>query len=398
MTEQPLFPDPNPGSPGESSADAATWQAARLAAFHSRVGGEVFSSIAQPGDVWASERDDEESIHAEARRVFSDLLEVASDRARGEPRGRILLLPGDAGSGKTHLMGAFRREVERRHAGYFAYAQMSTDQPLRRYLLRSVVEGLDKLPPRGGESAWLRLSDALIERPSIPAEEREALRQNESWDGPLEAIRARLLDDLKAAGQSKLHPDFLTALLALQRRDGNANAAAMQYFRGEPLGGQELSWLCSPRRLANTEEPQELLGQLLLAMRTYGGEHGGAFVLCIDQIEDLYERTAPQQQRFPEMVGIVRALAESHPGALVVLACLRDYYTAMKPSLKPSDVDRLEIDPPPVRLRTACNAEEVRALVRRRLAVLDAETSLPSPPARGRPPHRPPHCIGPQRQ
>jgi DNA replication protein DnaC len=125
---------------------ATQWQQARWEAFRSAAGGQVFSFIAGQEDVWTNDPYDEESIHAEARQLFSELLELAADRERNNKgRGRVLLLQGDAGSGKTHLLGAFRRQVERLDAGYFAYAQMTTGVPnLRQYLLRNVVDCLQR--------------------------------------------------------------------------------------------------------------------------------------------------------------------------------------------------------------------------------------------------------------
>ncbi len=361
------------------------WQRARLEAFKSRTGGKVFASIAQPQDVWAGDPFDEESIHAEAREVFIDLLEAAADRERGGGAGRILLLKGDAGAGKTHLMGAFRHEVERRGAGYFAYAQMSTGAPsLHQYLLRNVVESLQRPGPLGQQSsAWMRLSDALIERPCIPPEDREALRNDENYLRSLHDARARLLEDLSRAhdGISPLHPDFLTGLLVLQRRAGNPASAAMKYFRADPLSEWDLQWLGSPQGLAGAGDPGQMLDWLLRAVREFGGAHGGAFVLCLDQMESLYDRNAPRQKRFPELVSAVRELSSNHPGLLVVLACLQDYYTAMRDELLPTDIARLEEPPGPVILRTERTADEIASLVGRRLEVLDGEAGLTAPNA-----------------
>ncbi|MBW0000369.1 MAG: ATP-binding protein, partial [Verrucomicrobia bacterium] len=353
------------------------WEDARWNVFTSKTGGEAFGSIAYPQDVWSNDPYDEESIHAEARQVFSDLIEVAADGARGERRGRIFLLQGNAGSGKTHLMGAFRREVERRSAGYFAYAQMSTELPLRKYLLRRIIDCLDRFGALDGSSGLMRLSDRLVEWPGIPPAEREALRNHEDYSEPLRSIRARLLDDLKRSGASKtLHGDFVTALLALQRRDGNAVSAATKYLRGDPLGVEDLRWLCSPHGLSGIGEPEILLDWLLRAVREFGSTQGSAFVLCIDQLEDLYDLNAPQQQRFPELVSILRSLVENHPGLVVVVACLEDYYSTLRAHLKHSDIDRLENNPKPGWLKTERTAEEVVALVRKRLEVLYADSGV----------------------
>src|SRR4051812_11314452 len=82
-------------------------QEARWAAFQSALGERVFGSIAGVEDVWSDDPFDEESIHTEARGAFAEVLEAAADRERADQlrRGRVLLLKGDAGSGKTHLMG-----------------------------------------------------------------------------------------------------------------------------------------------------------------------------------------------------------------------------------------------------------------------------------------------------
>ena len=63
----------------------------------------------------------------------------------GLASGRILLLLGESGSGKTHLMRAFRNQVHSRHRGYCGYMQMTafTGQ-YGRYVLNNLIESLDK--------------------------------------------------------------------------------------------------------------------------------------------------------------------------------------------------------------------------------------------------------------
>jgi hypothetical protein len=358
---------------------ATEWQQARLKAFRSAAGGQVFSFIAGQEDVWTNDPYDEESIHPDARQVFSELLELAADRERNtRGRGRVLLLQGDAGSGKTHLLGTYRREIERLDAGYFAYAQMTTGVPnLRQYLLRNVVDCLQRHSAFGGGDAWMRLSDALIERPVIPVEERDALRNSDDYPTALIKIRARLLDELKHDDpRHNVHADILTALLAIQRRDGNTLSAAMKYFRAEPLSPQECDYLCSPQGLGGADDPEVLFDRLLRVVQLLGPAGGNAFVLCIDQMEELWDRTANRQTRFPELVSTICTLTDQHPGLLVVLACLGDFYLTVSDTLYPPQRDRVEMDPPPIRLKTERTADEVLALVRRRLKVLDDEAGI----------------------
>ncbi len=358
---------------------ATEWQQARWKAFRSAAGGQVFSFIAGQEDVWTNDPYDEESIHADARQVFSELLELAADRERNtRGRGRVLLLQGDAGSGKTHLLGTFRREVERLDAGYFAYAQMTTGVPnLRQYLLRNVVDCLQRHSAFGGGDAWMRLSDALVERRSIPVEERDALRNSDEYPAALTKIRARLLDELKRDDpHHNVHADILTALLAIQRRDGNTLSAAMKYFRAEPLSPLECDCLCSPQGLGGADDPQVLFDRLLRVVQLLGPAGGNAFVLCIDQMEELWDRSVNRQTRFPELVSTICSFTDRHPGLLVVLACLGDFYLTVSDTLYPPQRDRVEMDPPPIRLKTERTADEVFALIRKRMNVLDDETGI----------------------
>src|SRR5262245_326632 len=80
----------------------------QLVAFCNGDGPEVFGSIVHGSMIWKPDPFDVESIHAEARTAFSRLLHRASTPAA---TGKSLLLLGDAGSGKTHLMRAFRNDT-----------------------------------------------------------------------------------------------------------------------------------------------------------------------------------------------------------------------------------------------------------------------------------------------
>ncbi len=79
----------------------------RMAAFLAPGCPEVFHSVATPTAIWKADPYDVETIHAEARAAFEHLLNRAG-RTPPPPSGAVLVLLGEAGSGKTHLMRAFR--------------------------------------------------------------------------------------------------------------------------------------------------------------------------------------------------------------------------------------------------------------------------------------------------
>src|SRR4051794_41840749 len=120
----------HPTSTGVSAMEPAT-QAdpadPRIAAFCSPERPEVFHAVAYRNDVWKEDPFDVETIHEEARAAFGRLVDRASGpgASRGSA-GRILLLQGEAGGGKTHLLRAFRNWTHARGRGYFGYMQMTS--------------------------------------------------------------------------------------------------------------------------------------------------------------------------------------------------------------------------------------------------------------------------------
>src|SRR5207245_2780850 len=80
----------------------------------------------------------------------------------GASSGRILLLQGEAGSGKTHLMRAFRNWAHEGGRGFYGYMQMtSATNQYSRYVLNNLIDSLDQpYDERAGETSGLmRLSE-----------------------------------------------------------------------------------------------------------------------------------------------------------------------------------------------------------------------------------------------
>ena len=93
------------------------------------------------------------------QRIVGRVLEPS-----GLAAGRILLLLGESGCGKTHLMRAFRNQVHSRGSGYCGYLQMTafTDQ-YGRYVLNNLIDSLDK--PYDESAVRDDGADAALERP-----------------------------------------------------------------------------------------------------------------------------------------------------------------------------------------------------------------------------------------
>ncbi|MEK6233707.1 MAG: AAA family ATPase, partial [Planctomycetales bacterium] len=315
----------------------------REIAFCSPQAPEIFRSVACPTEVWTPDPFDVPTVFADARAVFDRLLDRATspnDRA-----GRVLLIKGESGAGKTHLMRAFRAAAHGRGQAYFAYMQMTTaGGNYLRYLLNKLIDSLDQPydRPRSGESGLRRLSRVLVERDSLDTSQLRRLR-GETVGGnktrrPLtDDERIQLVNDLadqvledavfqSAQANGDLH-DLLRAMLYLQCDRLGVRQRAMKYLRGEDLGNSDRAKL----DLAPLHQDQQVqsmierLGKLIWTLQ------GSALVLCIDQLDDFFragrseELLGESQDSFRRAIQALTSISAAVPSSVTVISCLSDY-------------------------------------------------------------------------
>lgn len=361
----------------ERASGATMTMDARLAAFLSQDGPEVFHSVEHRHEIWKEDPFDVTTLYADARDQFGRMLERATTPP-GLPAGRILLILGESGSGKTHLLRAFRNRVHEDGLGYVGYMQMTTaTNDYHRYMLANLIDSLDQpyFELRSPTTSGLaRLAHAVASRcmdPSLYALLRD--EENLSQDEVDEIVRSSA-DAL--LGQPRYHSvdvDLARALLYLTRKDARIKSRALKYLRCEdyPEADREAIGGLPPRK--HDDDPfrtMEALGRLVWTMSER------SLVLFIDQLEDMYSFDQANE-RFRRAMSAVCALADRVPSSLFVISCLEDFYAKLKASLTRSLQDRLEIDPAPLQLNGTRTADEVRRLVGKRLAHLYEEMGAP---------------------
>ncbi|NRD63157.1 DUF853 family protein [Corallococcus exiguus] len=353
---------------------------ARLAAFLAD-GPEVFSSVQQGQTLWKRDPFDVESLNAPARASFERLVKRAT-RTPPPDAGRMLLLLGESGSGKTHLVRAFRNGVHARQVGYVGYMPMTVDAShYDRHILSYFIDSLDQ-PYDSGEgedSGLMRLSDAVMARcrsafaPLIP--EERILEEHELHD----MIRS-VADELHA-DEAFRHIDvqLLRALICLQRREARFHHRILQWLRCEDLPPVDRAVIGDlvPRTADN--DPIRMLSHLGLLM----GVMGQAMVLCVDQVEDIsdFEQSPGMEPSFRRAMNSLAAFAGKVPTAVVVVCCLEDFWMKMRNQLNQAMRDRIEHDPEPVELETVVTAQTARDIAARRLSVLFAQSGIAPDPA-----------------
>jgi len=345
-------------------------------------GCEVFSSIQQGQQLWKRDPLDEESFNAPARNTFQRLLE----RAVGTPppdMGKLLLLLGDSGTGKTHLVRYFRNLMHGQGLGYVGYMPMTVDTPhYESYVLSHLIDSLDRPydESSGDESGLMRLSDAVMKcctsafAPLISAEcileddELQGMVSSVAYD--LQKVDARFL---------AVDVDLLRALLFLQHRDVRLRHAVLQWLRCKELSPMDRKVLGNLVPRVAEDDPKRMLEQLGHLMSALGQ----SFVICVDQMEDIsdFKERPGMEPAFRRAVTILTHLAGSIPRAVVVLCCLSDFWDHVRERLSNAMRDRIEQDPEPVELDRVVTEAMARAMVARRLEFLYAQRGATVDPA-----------------
>ncbi|EYF00114.1 AAA family ATPase [Chondromyces apiculatus] len=350
---------------------------ALLDVFLSNTKKEIFHSIEHRHQIWRENPFDVESVHKEAREEFQHLLTQATTPP-GLEAGRILLLLGESGSGKTHLVRAFRNHVHRDGLGFVGYMHMTTAVSYPRYLLNNLIDSLDQpyYEPLGTKSGLHHLSSAVAARCGngqaiADLQDREDLSQDD-----VVSLVEQAADSLFAQPRYEdLDLDLVRALLYLQRQNSTLKKRVVKYLRCEELSPQDrkvLGEITSKRVDEDAQKLVEHLGRLMWALDSR------ALVLCVDQFEDAYQ-SDQAETLFRRAMASLCSVADQVPSSVIVIACLEDYYEALRNRLTRSTLDRLENDPAPVHLRSARTAKEVEMIIRQRLGHLYETSGLRLP-------------------
>ena len=138
------------------------------------------------------------------------------------------------------------------------------------------------------------------------------------------------------------------------------------WLRCQAMRPQDCAWIGNAIPRTDDADPMRMLQQLAKLTKAV---HGVPLVLLIDQLEDMANQSAPVE-RFLKVIDAITAFTDTIPNALVVLACLEDYFKANVKKLTKSKKDRLVLDPEPIRLLGNRTVDEVREMTARRLAHL----------------------------
>lgn len=341
----------------------------RFDTFCSHQGLDVFHAVTHQHQIWQPDLYDVDTIHLEARSAYERLLNRVDSSAASDS-GRILLLLGESGAGKTHLMRFFRNQTHEQQKGFFSYMQMtSAVSNYARYVLRNTIDSFDKpyYEPFGPKTGLIECSNALAERSGVVTpNELTLLKEDDLSQEELIDLIYPIADRVIALKQfNGVDIDVIRALLYLQPGQPAISAKVLKLLRCEPLTPYDSKVLGGVVSRDHDDDPLRMLRSFALLIQAITG---GAFVVCLDQLEDIHSMDEAGQ-RFRRAVQTMVTLAEI-PNVIVVLSCLEGFYDLLKQHLPKPHLDRLELDPNPISLKARRSADEVRQIIARRLQYL----------------------------
>jgi hypothetical protein len=273
------------------------------------------------GSVWDSQGVDEPSIHST---VFEHLLDTVAASCAGV-KDRCVILYGNAGSGKTHLMRRLRLRLQMPDAGCkaaFSWIRMQTSPAMMwRHLRRQIVNDL--------------CSEDFGGRRQID----ELLSDNHS---KIDGVKSRSL---------------ATILEHLAHRRNQRDARA--WLAGERLPDAALTALGLPIDEGDEEAFEDESWRLIKELASFLSPI--PLVLCLDQLESLQSQPGDDAGLFA--IGRILTSLNDEIGNRVVIGCaqtglIRDLEKTVPEHVK--DRYRTEFLPP-------LKIEEARAVVRVRL-------------------------------
>ena len=323
-----------------------------------------------PDDVWRPSPFHVDGLHPDVTRDVVHGLEDAESSRDGSPIG--LILQGERGAGKTHLLGWLRQRVQERGGTFFLVSLLDA-KGFWDSVLASLVDGLSR-PVRDEETQLRLFLRRLAAHVGAPRTARRAVM------GDTDLSRAAL--DTFIEGLIAYHPyvarssqETMRALALSVSDDVTHRDIAESYFAcgDEAVPGERAAW--GLRR--GPRVPEEVVQDLsrLLALT-------GPSVIAVDQIDTLIAQSAlagdprsgsaadgsadwQQALLLERIAGGLMALRERTRRTLTVVACIPTSWTLIRSKATDTVGDRFRQAP---QLKTIRDGRLSRAIVEKRFA------------------------------
>ncbi|WLD11612.1 ATP-binding protein [Planctellipticum variicoloris] len=262
------------------------------------------------------------------------------EHVRSQGRSAGLLIHGEAGSGKTHLLKRLRAQLapqqptatDRRECLYVWVRLQTSPRMIWRTLRRTLVDDWFR-PVDNGKSQFDRI---LFHR---LAEIRVAEGDLEPWYEYMREEHPDGLAELMDRIADNLHLDRNTAVAFMHIAFGRHRRDLRAWLAGDSLPQAALERMDLAQDEGTDEEREDLARQVVLMLCSLAG-NGLPIVLSFDQVEALQMRPGDTDALF-QFGQLTSTLHDSTTNVLLVSAVQSAFATELKDHARSADYDRM---------------------------------------------------------
>ncbi|MEO0534611.1 MAG: ATP-binding protein [Cyanobacteria bacterium P01_A01_bin.123] len=277
----------------------------------------------KPGNFWQEQQNSQlevTGIHQDVLVEIDRLLDqIIADRVT-----RTLLLAGDSGSGKSHLLGRLKQQFNDK--AFFAYIGPWADSDyLWRHTLRNTVDSLIHVPDGKAES------QLLLWLTSLPSLKGHSLVK---W---VMGERRTFISDLKASFPTGIYnaKEFFGVLYDLATKP-DLRLLAYDWLRGDDLDEEDLKALRVKQSIDSEDRAQKILGNFgRISASTQ------PIVLCFDNLDNI-PLLANGKPDFQSLFNVNSAIHnEKLSNFLVLISIITSTWVQNRTAIQPADVARI---------------------------------------------------------
>lgn len=333
----------------------------------------VFTAVQQASSIYENDPFDVEEVHREARVSFERLVAHATTRTHIADLGQMLVVLGDSGAGKTHVLRGFRRHVHDGNRGFVVYAQLqSRSEDYARYLLFHLVQSLSRrYSEQSGRTGLRELASGLLRLAAPRLRERIERFADDTYEahGNIHQHVNELVDELLGiSALTGFDRDLLRVLLYALRPDPRTTSSVYKYLQCEAMNEHDRRGIGDVMPRIRDDDPH----RTILDLARFAAATQRALVFMVDQV-DLAGFEASSTIIFRRAIDALYRITSECRSAIAVIACLSDLYGAARAELNRPAIDRLENSPPIAKLKVNRSYDEIEAVVARRLTYLFVE-------------------------
>jgi hypothetical protein len=303
-------------------------------------------------DVWRDPVGDVPNLHQNARlEIVGELEHLHHQNNDGSPLGRFIV--GEAGSGKTHLLGAIRRAAAQ-HGFGFILVDMTDVRDFWETVAQGYLNSL-QVPYVDGKPQFAFLLEKMIARIPLKHDVVKALHllsvhRTEQLKRNIRGVLALLQKTFPR--QAQAHQDTIRALICLNSESFDIRSSGMTWLQSVELDDEMRKLLQFTKA---REEPREIVRALSWIISL-----AGPSVVAFDQLDPIVHQvarqTAPHDLEEQNAARLIidrigngfAAIRDVTSKTLVIVSCLEASLQVLTGEVLKSNLDRYH---PPMRLR-----------------------------------------------